>query len=222
MRTVLSPLLASVLIMSAQAAPAPRPALASDPLYSAGQVTDVNPDGPAPEAALYEALRSLIERYGVSGVSYTDKSVRKDLTLTAAEAKAALVSAYQQLAMLSNAAVDNTLAETSDDDAAKVISRFELVTDRLLEAAPACRLLDGTKYASSSKKPKAKPLTGNAPVPWSQALACLPGSNGAPLAAKSYNLKPAKPAAVISRGEFLHKLNEAMDAGSEEIAQISS
>jgi hypothetical protein len=84
--------------------------------------------------------------------------------------------------------------------------------------AASCRLLVGSKYAAPSKKAKAKPLAGSAPVSWAQAMACLPGGGTMPRSMMSYNMKAATPSASITRGEFLHKLNEAMDGSLAELA----
>lgn len=209
------------LSISALAAPAARPALSNQPLFSAGSVIDVDPAGTTEEAVLFEALRNLIERFGIMGVHYPDKSVRMNLTLTAEEAETALLSSYEQLAEIGSAAVDNELAQRSDDDAAQVIGAFNTVFERTLKAAPACPLMAGSKFVpTTSKKVKALPKKAN--VSWAQALSCLPGAKTMPLAAKSYNRKAVKATAPITRGEFLHKLNEAIEASYAEISLAGS
>ena len=75
------------LTTTALAAPAARPEISSEPLYSVSQLTDIRSSGSAQDVALFEAVQSLVERYGISGLSYTDNSLRKDLTMTASEAK---------------------------------------------------------------------------------------------------------------------------------------
>jgi hypothetical protein len=214
--------LAALLLLSAShgAAAETRPALASEPLYSAGSITDVDPAGTSEEAALYEALRSLIERYGVSGVNYADKTVRKDWTITAEEAKVPLLAFYAQLGELISATADSALADASDDDAAEVIKKFQDLSDKTLAPAASCQLLVGTKYAVPTKKAPPKALAGNANLSWAQALACLPGGGAMPLTARSYNLKAAQPGSAMTRGEFLHKLNEAADASMAEISLL--
>jgi hypothetical protein len=181
------------------------------------QITDVDPAGTTQETALFEALQSLIERYGVSGVNYIDKSVHKDWLITAAEAKVALLSAHEQLAMLADATLEDRLAAASDDDAAKVIRQFGTESEAAIASAATCRLLIGTKYAAPAKKPEPKALAGVAPVSWAQAMACLPGGGAMPRSMMSYNMKAAAPSAAITRGEFLHKLNEALDGSLAEL-----
>ena len=202
------------------AASPPRPALAPDTLFSASQITDVDPAGTGQEAALFEALRGLVERYGISGVNYVDKSVHKDWTITADEAKVALLSAHEQLAMLADATLENKLAAASDDDAAEIIRQVGDASEAAIAPAATCPLLVGTKYATISKKTKPKALKGSAVVSWAQALSCLPGGKTMPRSMQSYNMKAAKPAAAMTRGEFLHKLNEAMDGSLAEIGAL--
>jgi hypothetical protein len=197
------------------AAAPPRPALAPQPLVSAIQITDVDPAGTIEETALFEALQSLIERHGLSGVSYVDKSVHRNWAITADEAKVALLSAHEQLAMLADAALENRLAAASDDDAAEVIRQFGTESEAAIAPAATCRLLVGTKYAAPSTRAKALP--GSAPVSWAQAMACLPGGGAMPRSMMSYNMKAATPSAAITRGEFLHKLNEALDGSLAEL-----
>ena len=218
MRLKLASLVIAAFPSSAIAAPpVQRPPLATETLFSAGQITDVDPAGTSEESILYTALQSLIERFGLEGVNYADKSVHKDWPITAAEARVLLESANDQLFQLASAAVDNELAKRSDDDAAEVMSTFEQVMDTSLRPSATCRLLSGSKYAVEAKKGKLKPLSGNALVSWSDAVACLPGGGGMPVAVRSYNRKPAKPTAQITRGEFLHKLSEALEASLVEL-----
>jgi hypothetical protein len=218
MRFAHLPLFALVVAMPfLSAATPPRPALATEPLVSAMQVTDVDPAGTTQETALFEALQSLIERYGVLGVNYTDKSVHMGWAITADEAKVALLSAHEQLAMLADATLENRLAAGSDDDAAKIIRQFTAESEAAISPSASCRLLVGTKYAAQPKKAKPKLLVGNAPVSWVQAIACLPGGGTMPRSIMSYNMKAATPSASITRGEFLHKLNEAMDGSLAEL-----
>jgi hypothetical protein len=203
---------------SAIAAPAAqRPPLATQTLFSAGQITDVDPAGTLQEAALYKALQSLIERYGIEGVNYSDKSVHKDWPITAAEAKVLLESAHGQLSELVSVAVDNELAKNSDDNAAEVMERFQKVIDISVNPAPTCGLLADSKFAVEPKKGKLKPLAGNATVRWADAIACFPGGGGMSVNASSYGFKNVKPIALITRGEFLHKLNEALDSSLVEV-----
>ena len=202
------------------AATPPRPVLASDPLFSVTQITDVDPAGTGEEAALFVALQSLIERYGVAGVNYADKSVHKDWTITADEAKVALLSAHEQLALLANATLENKLAAASDDDAAKIIRQVGTATEAAIAPAATCPLLVGTKYATVAKTKKPKALTGNAGVSWMQGLSCLPGGKTMPRSLQSYNMKAATPSAVMTRGEFLHKLNEAMEGSLAELGAL--
>ena len=208
--------MAFALSASALSAPTLRPELSTELILFVSLVTDIDPDGTEDEAALYGSLQTLIEQFGVSGILYTDKSVHKDWTITADEANTLLVSSYEILTQIGDAAQESELAKTSDDHAARVISAFENVFETALSPAPACRLLSGTKYTTATKK-KPQPLKGNANVSWSQALACLPGAVSMPLQAQSYGRKDAKPAAAITRGEFLHKLNEAIENGYFEI-----
>ena len=222
MRTKLSAILICALPTTAFAAPAPRPEISSVPLHSVSQLTDVRPSGSAQETTLYEALQSLIERYGITGINYTDNSVRKDLTVTASEAKVVLISAYEQLAMLSNASVESDLAAASDDDAAKIIKRYKVATDRALHPVGSCQLLVGSKFAAKPQKGKPKALASGAEITWAEAMACLPGASAMPLNPSAYNLKVASPAASITRGEFLHKLNEAVDNSLAEISRAAS
>jgi hypothetical protein len=202
------------------AATPPRPALAPSPVVSVMQIVDVDPAGTGQEAALFEALQSLIERYGVSGVDYVDKSVHKDWTITADEAKVLLLSAHEQLAMLADATLENKLAEASDDDAAEVIRTVGNASEAAIAPAATCRLLVGTKYATVAKKTKPKALTGSAGVSWTQGLSCLPGGKTMPRSMQSYNMKAATPSAIMTRGEFLHKLNEAMEGSLAELGAL--
>jgi hypothetical protein len=199
------------------AATPPRPTLAPEPLVTAIQITDVDPAGTTQETALFEALQSLIERYGVSGVNYADKSVHMHWLITADEAKVALLSAHEQLAMLADAALENRLAAASDDDAAEVIRTFGTDSEAAMAPSATCRLLVGSKYAAPSKKAQPRALPGVAPVSWAQAMACLPGGGAMPRSMMSYNMKSASPSAAITRGEFLHKLNEALDGSLAEL-----
>jgi hypothetical protein len=203
--------------LATAAPPVQRPPLATETLFSAGQVADVDPAGTLEEAALYKALQSLIERYGIAGVNYADKSVHKDWPITAAEARILLESAHGQLSELVSVTVDNELAQNSDDDAAAVMSKFQKVIDVSVSPASTCRLLSGSKYAVEPKKGKLKPLAGTATVRWVDAIACMPGGGGMPVSTSSYGFKNVKPADLITRGEFLHKLNEAMDASLTEL-----
>jgi hypothetical protein len=216
MRVLVFSAITIALSASALSAPASRPKLAGQPIFSVSQVTDVDPDGTEDEATLYGSLQTLIELFGVTGIVYEDRSVHKDWTITADEANTLLASAYETLLLISDAAQESALATTSDDDAARVINAFETVFETALSPTPSCRLVGGTKYAVATKK-KTQPLKGNANVGWSQALACLPGASSMPLQAQSYGRKAVKPAVAITRGEFLHKLNEAMENGYSEI-----
>ena len=222
MRFIVFSAMTIALSTTAVAAPAVRPQLASEPLFSASQLADVRPSGSAQDFALYEAVQSLIERYGITGISYTDNTVRKDLMITAGEAKVVLISAYERLALLANASVESEVSKATNDDDSKIISRFKVATDRALNPAGSCQLLVGTKFAAKPKKGKAKAQANSATVTWNQALACLPGANVMPLNPEAYNLKAALPAAAITRGEFLHKLNEAADNSVNELSMAAS
>ncbi|MFM2410035.1 MAG: hypothetical protein RL481_863 [Pseudomonadota bacterium] len=200
------------------AATPPRPALAPEPLVSVMQITDVDPASTTQQTALFEALQSLIERYGVSGVNYVDKSVHGDWLITADEAKVALLSAHEQLAMLADATLEGRLAAASDDDAAEVIRQFGAQSEAGIAPSASCRLLVGSKYAAPAKKAKPKALAGSAPVSWALAIACLPGGGAMPRSMMSYNMKAAAPSTAITRGEFLHKLNEALEGSLAELA----
>ncbi len=218
MRVHLALLLAvSLSAPTLSAPPVQRPPLATETLFSAGQVIDVDPAGTLEEAALYKALQSLIERYGIEGVNYTDKSVHKDWPITASEARVLLESAHGQLSELVSVTVDNELAENSDDNAAEIIGRFQKVIDISVNPSPTCRLLSGSKYAVEPKKGKLKPLGGSATVRWADAIACMPGGGGMPVSASAYGFKSVKTATPITRGEFLHKLNEALDSSLVEV-----
>lgn len=213
---------AIALATTAVAAPNARPQLASEPLFSASQLVDLQPSGSAQDSALYDAVQSLIERYGITGISYTDNSVRKDLTITASEAKIVLISAYERLALLASSSVESAVSAATDDDNAKIISRYKTATDRALNHAGSCQLLVGTKFAAKRKTSKPKAVANGAAVSWTQTLACLPGANVMPLDSNAYNLTAAVPAAAITRGEFLHKLNEAVDNSVAELSKAAS
>jgi hypothetical protein len=207
--------------VSSLAAVPTRPALSDQLIFSAEQIVDVDPAGTAEEATLFAALQSLIERFGMLGAHYPDKSVRMNLKITAEEAEVALISIYEQLTLIGNAAVENELAERSDDDAAQVIATFNNVFEVTLNPAPTCKLMAGTKFAAPPSK-KVKALKGNVNVSWAQALACLPGAKSMPMSAKSYNRSAVKSTAPITRGEFLHKLNDAAEASYAAIGMAGS
>jgi hypothetical protein len=216
MRALVFSAMAFALSAPASAAPAARPELANEPIFSVSQVIDVDPNGTGDDAALHGSLQTLIEQFGISGVIYNDRSVHKDWTITADEANALLVSGYETLVLIGNAAQESELAKASDDDAAKVISAYETVFETALVPPPTCRLLVGTKYAMATNA-QPEPLAGNVNVSWSQALECMPGVMSMPLEAQSYDRNAAKPAAAITRGEFLHKLNQAMENAYSQI-----
>jgi hypothetical protein len=207
---------------AAIAQPATRPVLASGNVLSAGSLTDLAPSGSAEDIALYRAVQSLIERYGLSGVSYADKTVRGKLTITADEARAPLLSYYAVLEDLVNANIDDLVSESKADDDSIILKKIDYLRQNTLAPAQSCQLLVGTKYAAATKNGTPKGLAGNASVTWAQALACLPGGAKPRVEVNSYNLKPVTPQSPITRGEFLHKLNEAADNALEEMSWVLS
>jgi hypothetical protein len=221
MRVIFFSTIALAVSTASVAAPVPRPQLSNEPIFFVSELTDIDPSSSADDETLYGSLQTLVEQFGVTGVIYEDKRVHKDWTITADEAKTLLLSTYQTLTSIGDAALESELAQTSDDDTARVIRAYNAVFEKTLSSAPACRLLVGTKYAVAAKKKPQAPK-GNANVSWAQALACLPGSVSMPLTAQSYNRSAAKLTAPITRGEFLHKLNEAVENGYSEIGGAGS
>ena len=151
---------------AALAAPAARPELSSEPLYSVSQLTVVRSSGSAQDVALSGAVRSLIESYSISGFSYTDNSIRKVSTIAMVEAKIVLISAYEQLAMLSSVSAENNLAAAVHDDNCLVVKKYKVATDRALNAAGSCQRLTGSKFAPKPKKGKPKALPNGAELTW--------------------------------------------------------
>ncbi len=189
---------------------APRPPLSDEPIFSAGQIADLDPEsGNELDQIVYGAAETLVEDFSVSGIVYTDNSIHKDWTITGAEAKVLLVSIFESLAMQANGAIDGLLYETPKNDAESVTATAVKSFEQATNPMPTCRILIGTKFAVSSSKVKAKPLAAGSTVTWEQAVACFPGAGVAPVAMKSYDRTAAARGKPITRGEFVHKLNEA-------------
>jgi hypothetical protein len=191
---------------------APRPALSEEMLFSVEQIADLDPEnGSAEDSIVYHAAENLVEEFSVSGMVYTDKSLHKDWTITAGEARTLLVSVYESLAGRANGAIHSLLQETAKNDAAAVTSKsikaFQMATDPI----SACGILLGTIFVVPSGKVKPKPLASGDMVTWGQAVACLPGAAMEPVSMKAYDRKPAVRSKAMTRGEFIHKLNEAAD-----------
>lgn len=206
------------------ATPAFAQQLSYEPLYSIGEVKDADED----RTAEYEAAQSLIERWGLSGVTYSDNTMKPDMAITRGEAIVLLASAFDQGASLAQAQIDN--AEGELDPAA--YDRMQILLS-LMASQSTCLASGDTRPKGMAPDPRMEEAafrlvdaygTGGPilsedysdPLDWGTALRCAPMAGPSPELVDSQG-EPVEADQPIARGDFFVLLDNGMNLYAERL-----
>jgi hypothetical protein len=179
----------------AAAQTAPTRILSTETLTSVSEVADM--DAISLNVELFTAIQSLIERYGVGGIVFTDKMLHPGRDIRAGEAKLFLQSVFAQATMLGDA-----VSGDNAGDAAKA-AKMKVSIKALLVPSATCRILADTPYMAGTPK-KPKPFPAATLLTRKDVLDCLPGTRAKPIAGSAVK-------ATIARAEMIVTAHDALD-----------
>lgn len=235
---------------SAQVQTARPPILTDGSITSMSQISADDPimkrDFGTPGRIAFNAAQNLIERYGVVGVAYQDKTIRPGTTMTTGEAAILLDSAFDTfLNRLHPGYVDELVAYNGFTAAMKeAVARELLVQHKRLtlpqgtcigDAALTALYLDvptnqnaaqsiyrlRREFGRAGLARDGRRFDPNRTLTWGLAVDCLPKPANRAYVQRSNTLqRTVAPQDPISRGDFLVALNAQMDAVNSAILDL--